>query len=165
MATAGRLQKKKKVACSYNAYHSQTERDIDRNQKRVKGRSLSWVQPTLRGILIYVCPPLYIEKKTINSNKLSCPGASGVCFDRGDESQTQTCCLLWARRLAHLRTAPSSLMTSTAKALAAGQTHGYKPSNRPSYKASPLQYQTHKRLIWNKENRRMKLYNCSANSH
>jgi len=55
-------------------------------KKRVKGRPLS--------ILIYVCPPLYIEKKTINSNKLSCPGASGVCFDRGDESQTQTCCLL-----------------------------------------------------------------------
>lgn len=165
MATAGRLQKKKKVACSYNAYHSQTERDIDRNQKRVKEKTTFLSTANTAGDPDLCMPSFIYRKKTINSNKLSCPGASGVCFDRGDESQTQTCCLLWARRLAHLRTAPSSLMTSTAKALAAGQTHGYKPSNRPSYKVSRLQYQTHKRLIWNKENRWMKLYNCSANSH
>lgn len=34
MAAAGRPQKNKKLACSHNAYHRKTERNIDRKQKK-----------------------------------------------------------------------------------------------------------------------------------
>lgn len=58
MVAAGGPQQK--VACSHNAYHSQTERDIDRNQERVKENTTFMSTANTVGDPGLCMPSLYI---------------------------------------------------------------------------------------------------------
>lgn len=82
----------------------QRERDIDRNQKRVKGRPLSRGQPTLWGILIYVCSPLYIEKGLLTAISFHVP-VPRVCVLTGGMSPRHkhvACCELGDKHISEL---------------------------------------------------------------
>lgn len=107
MATAGRLQKKKKkVACSYNAYHSQTERELHWQEPKESERKTTFSSTANTAGDPDLCMPsfIYIKKKILTAISFHVP-VPRVCVLTGEMSPRHkhvACCELGDKHISEL---------------------------------------------------------------
>ncbi len=153
MAAAGRLQQK--VACSHNAYHSQTERDIDKNQEESEREHHfhehsqhcggSW---SMYALFIY-------KKRLLTAISFHVP-VPRVCVLTGEMSPRHkhvACCELGDEHISELH--PRAQRLPLQRPWQVARHTATNPQTDPTIK-SHLYNTKHKRLIRNKENRRIK---------